>query len=178
MRGCRLALAFSLILVWILSSVAAAGDYWVKFPRPKTVYVTEDISKLPALVAGKDVGGHYGSLGYMLQSLSGLAALSASEGKNDAMLWLNHASNESYNMWLDTVLKVTRARRIDQKDCLALVREFARRGVVKGYIVYRAERSDREMYSKGSESVLGHSDSVNIATSMSPVLGGALVAMS
>lgn len=165
------------VLTFCIRAFAAppAPEFWTKFPHPKRVYVTMDISKLPGLVVGKDVGGHYGSLGYTLQSLSGLAALAAKEGKSDSMVWLNHASNESINMWLATVLKVTNARRIDMPNSLALVREFVKKGVVKGYIVYRADSSKRQMYAKDPEKAPGYDESVNVATSMSPVLRGIIV---
>jgi hypothetical protein len=154
---------------------AEVKPYWIQFPRPQTVFVTPALDKLPPLAPGRDKGGHMGALSFTLHSLSGLAARAVRDKRGDAMVWLDTPGNASYCVWRDEMLSATGARRIDAPDGMALVREFADRGVVKGYILYSPDRSERGYYADAPTTQPDYDHSANAATSLSPILGGVIV---
>jgi hypothetical protein len=164
-----------------IAARAAAGKsaepkpYWIKFPKPRALHITAPLNELPSLAPGRDPGKDSGALGFALESLSGLAAISLQEGTGSDMVWLDMPWNDGYVTWRDDILSATGARRIDAIDGMGLIREFARRGVVKGYIVYKADESSRTLYSADSEKQPAYDASVNVATMMSPILRGVIV---
>lgn len=154
---------------------AAPPDYWPRAPHAKTIFVTGDSNAFPSLSPGKDPGGSGGAIGFAVESLAGLASLSSREGKNDALVWIDLGKNAPYDEWLRTVVRVTKARRVAAPDPMRLIADFARRGIVKGYILFRADRSARDAYSGDAEKVSGYTNSANAATGMASVLRGILV---
>lgn len=160
----------------MLPTMARAGEmpeYWPKFPHPKTLYVTHDMNAFPS-TGGNDPGGAFGSLTFTLQSLAGLAAAGVKDGTCDAMIWLNEPANTSYKQWRDDVLRVTGARRTDAPDGLELIRQFAGQGLVKGYILYRADPSERNRYDAPPEGK-DYNNSANVATSLAASLHAIIV---
>jgi len=168
---------FAVVFTLASQKIPAAdpASYWIKFPHPKTIYVTGDLNKLPKIGGGADPGGMNGCLNFTLHSLSGLAALAVKEGNGDSMIWLDIGNNGSYKLWLDLIFDTTKARRQDAPDPLALIRTFAKKGIVKGYILYRADTSTRELYCSDPETTAGYDASVNVATTMAPQLGAIIV---
>ena len=137
-RACAWLVLACLVPAPGIAATAAAGKsaepkpYWIKFPKPKALHITAPLNELPSLAPGKDPGKDSGALGFALESLSGLAAISLQEGTGSDMVWLDMPWNDSYVTWRDDILSATGARRIDAFDGMALIRKFARRGIVKG----------------------------------------------
>ena len=58
---------------------------------------------------------------------------------------------------------------------MALVKAFADRGIVKGYILYSADKTKRGYYEDPPTTQPEYDHSANVATSLSPILGGIIV---
>ncbi|MHB0998259.1 MAG: hypothetical protein ACYC27_03355 [Armatimonadota bacterium] len=157
------------------ASNAAPAGYWPKVPHAKTIYVTESWGGFKSLAPGVDSGGPFGSLSFTLQSLSGLAALSTIEGRNDSLIWVDTGATGDYAEWLKTVLRTTKSKQINSPDSMKLIQHFVKKGIVKGYILYKADPSKRDAYSGDPEKQAGYTNSVNAATSLSSILRGIIV---
>ncbi len=160
-----------------LFCVASGGEpvqYWPKFPHPKVLYVTCAMDDLPPVGEG-DPGGSFGALNFTLHSLAGLAAHEVAEGTGDILLWLDLPTNRGYSLWRDEVLRITGARRVDRPDPFALIEEFVERGVVKGYILYRADGSERNPYDAPPKDGRNYNNSANVATMLARDLGAVIV---
>ncbi|HQL95494.1 MAG TPA: GxGYxYP family putative glycoside hydrolase, partial [Candidatus Hydrogenedentes bacterium] len=167
-------LAFSLVLAAHAPCRAEEPPvYWPDFPRAAKLAVTADAAGLPKLFP-EDPGGVFGAMVFTLQSLSGLMALEVRERGGDTYLWVDEPGNTSWARWRDETPRLAGMARADVSDPWALVREQADRGVVKGYILYRADASERGMYEappgKGA-----YNASVNVATSLAAELGALIV---
>ena len=174
--------------IWSMATAASPGapnshnenenmrnaEYWVKFPHPARVFVTEDANAFPPLFEG-DQQGMFGSLSFTLQSLAGLAARTVANGTDDAMVWVDMVGNHSMQWWLADVLKHTGAERIDAPDPEALIRQFIDAGHVDGYITYAADQSDRRAYTDVEEEMPGYTASVNVATSIAPFYNALII---
>jgi hypothetical protein len=109
----------------------------------------------------------------LVASVAGLAAASVSERRGDEMVWVA-TGNPDVEAWYAAVTGGARpAAPIVRGDFAPwdLVDRFAKRGIVKGYILYRADRSPGEL----NEHRPGMDLSVNVATSLAGILGGVLV---
>jgi hypothetical protein len=120
------------------------------------------------IVSAKNAGGAYD---FIVQSVAGLAAKAAKEGRGDEMVWVE-TNNVDEKDWLER-LRVREAR-LEMRGALSaweLVDRFVKRGVIKGYILYRSDRS------KGgtNEHRPGMDCSVNVATSLAGILDGIIV---
>lgn len=107
----------------------------------------------------------------LIQSVAGLAAKSVNEGRGDEMVWVA-GGNVDAEDWLARKLK--RHPQLEIRGALdpwTLVDRYAKRGILSGYILYRADTS------KGSlnEHRPGMDCSVNVATSLAGILNGILV---
>lgn len=171
-------LAATALLALSGAPVAAPGDtpgYWPKAGHTRVVYVTGDMHALPSLAPVRDPGGRFGSLAFTLESLAGQTAQAVNEGRGHSLVWLGVGANESYQAWLADVLRVTRARPTEVTDPLALIQAFARRGVIKGYVLYRADPSEREVYGARPERQPGYNNSSNVATTVASLCDGIIV---
>jgi len=107
----------------------------------------------------------------MVQSVAGLAAKSVNEGRGDEMVWVGTDSVDVED-WL--ARKLARDPQLEMRgvfDPWALVERYAKRRIIKGYILYRAD------ISKGAinEHRPGMDCSVNVATSLAGILDGIIV---
>ena len=107
----------------------------------------------------------------LVQSVAGLAAKAVNEGRGDEMVWVA-TGNPDVEAWGDAVL--AQAGGPAPRGIVGpweLVERYARRGIVKGYILYRADRSAGGL----NEHRAGMDLSVNVATSLAGVLDGVAV---
>ncbi|MEI7632895.1 MAG: hypothetical protein WCK47_01285 [bacterium] len=174
-KHASLLLAAVFCLASLQARAADPASYWIKFPHPKNIYVTGDLNKLPKIGSASDPGGMNGYLNFTLHSLTGLAALAVKEGRGDSMIWLNLEDSGSYKLWLGSIFNATKAKRIDAPDSMSLINTFITNGTVKGYILYRADMSERDLYCSDPETTPGYDASVNVATTMAPQLGAIIV---
>jgi hypothetical protein len=106
----------------------------------------------------------------LAQSVAGLAAQAVNEGRGSELVWVD--GGEMYEEWL-------RRRLADQPhiemrgavDIWELISRYQKQGIIKGYILYRADASEGEI----NQHRPGMDCSVNVATSLAGILGGVMV---
>jgi hypothetical protein len=109
----------------------------------------------------------------LAQSVAGLAAKAVNEGRGDEMVWVG-TGNPDVEEWYSAVIgrkdpagPVARG----EFDPWELVDRYASRGIIKGYILYRADRSPGAL----NEHRPGMDLSVNVATTLAGVLDAVVV---
>lgn len=172
----RISAAFVGLFTLAFSSAQSASEtsdtrWWPEQRTPKSLAVMESgvFGKL-AKVHGGDRAAALDSYQMLAMSLSGLAAQAVNEKGFDELLWISPRGNASYAEWLKRLVARTGVSKRPCTDLWGLVREYAGKGVVKGYILYKREpvsRDDR----KGTPG----DESCNAATVMAGLLGGVLV---
>src|SRR5436190_3060972 len=111
------------------------------------------------------------SVEMMIQSMAGLAAKAVNEKRGDEMVWVG-TNNEDEEDWLARLLK--RHPQLQTRgvvDSWTLVERYAKQGIIKGYILYRADTSKGML----NEHRSGIDCSVNVATSLAGILDGIIV---
>ena len=154
-------------VVCLITACAQAGPtedrWWPVQALPKAVARTSIQPASPSSQAG---------LQMMVQSVAGLAAKAVNEGRGDEMAWVDNG-NPDLEDWLSRLFA---ARPVLQRSGLfgpwELVDRYAKNGIIKGYILYRLDRSQGEVNAYRA----GMDCSVNDATSLAGVLGGIIVA--
>lgn len=106
----------------------------------------------------------------MVQSIAGLAAKAVNEGQGDELVWVE-TGNPSLTEWLKRWKAAHPSVVMTNAAPWELVDRFAKRGIIKGYIVYKRDQSKRELNAYSSDMDL----SVNVATSLASVLDGIIV---
>lgn len=111
------------------------------------------------------------ALRMLVQSAAGLAAQSVNEGRGDELVWVA-TTNPDLEGWYARALRRPGAPEPrGELEPWALVERLRKAGVVRGYVLYRADRSEGEVNAHRP----GLDPSVNVATSLCGVLGGVLV---
>jgi hypothetical protein len=108
----------------------------------------------------------------LIQSVAGLAAKAVNEGRGDEMVWVE-SGNQDVEDWFARVLAAHPAlKKSGAFGPWELVERYSRKGIIKGYILYRLDRSQGEInaYRPGMDC------SVNVATSLAGLLDGIIVA--
>jgi hypothetical protein len=109
----------------------------------------------------------------LAQSIAGLAAKSVNERRGDEMVWVG-TGNPDVEAWYAAVVGRKDPAGPEVRGELGpweLVDRYAKRGIIKGYILYRADRSAGAV----NEHRAGMDLSVNVATSLAGVLDGVIV---
>ena len=111
------------------------------------------------------------ALQMMVQSVAGLAARAVNEGRGDELVWVNNGYGD-LEKWYDRLF----ARHPDLATPGAfapwdLVDRYMKQGIVKGYILYRSDKSKGESNADRS----GMNCSVNVATSLAGIFEGIIV---
>jgi hypothetical protein len=152
-----------ILVLWVCSLPVLAQQWktdpvplwWSRFPRPKTVI---PVGKVPSL-----------EMGILLQSLIGLTARESRLGRSREMIWYPIA-HPAYLRWFEAMIQWTGAKVEEPKEVWDLVADYHRRGLVKGYILYRYDRSARTFHQPGR-----YDPSVNVATALCGVYRAVLV---
>jgi len=98
----------------------------------------------------------------MVQSVAGLAAKAVNEGKGDEMVWVNDGDGD-LEKWYASLFTIH--PELEKRGTFKpweLVDRYAKRGIVKGYILYHTDPS-------------GADGSVNVATSLAGLMNGIIV---
>lgn len=106
----------------------------------------------------------------LVESLSGLAAQAVNEGRFDTMVWIE-TSNASYKALFEesvAALGIKEIRRMEIDELASLLR---RRGILRGYVLYRADTPRADAYAAHP----GTDYSANVATVYASLLCGALI---
>lgn len=137
----------------VAAKAPALHRYWPLYPRPKTLVVIRDAPNREA--------------GMVLQTLAGLVAREAARGGSE-MIWYD-LDHPAYQLWRREMLKRTGAKAVTLPLWKAVSRARAR-GVVRGYILFRYDASDRTFHQPGELDA-----SANVATSLCASLGAVAV---
>lgn len=106
-----------------------------------------------------------------MQSVAGLAAKAVNSGRNDELVWIK-TGNADLEEWLSRLLVAhPKVRQSDELDSWELVDRYVKKGIIKGYILYRLDTSRV----KGNAVRRGTDCSVNVATSLAGLLDGIIV---
>jgi hypothetical protein len=108
----------------------------------------------------------------MVQSVAGLAAKAVNDGRGDEFVWVGTDSVDVED-WLIRLQK--RQPQLELRgvfDPWDLVDRYAKRGLIKGYILYRSDTSKGDV----NQHRPGMDCSVNVATSLAGILDGIIVA--
>ncbi len=119
----------------------------------------------------KDLPAPRASCQMMAQSVAGLAAKAVNEGRADEMVWVG-TDNIDIEDWCGRLVK--HQPQLELRGTFALwdlVDRYARKGIIKGYILYRSDPSQREL----NQHRRAMDCSVNVATSLAGLLDGIIV---
>jgi hypothetical protein len=153
--------------LFLLTAVAAPADqtedrWWPIQTAPKVILETGNQNEFPEPRVAFQM---------MVQSAAGLAAKGVNEGKGDDLVWVNNGNvdlNDWYARFRAAHPGIERKASFNPWDLAA---HLAGRGIIKGYILYRADASRGE----NNEYRPGMDCSVNVATSLAGLLGGIIL---
>lgn len=164
------------ILAVLCAAPALAGGpssdawWWPTLKAPRAVVRTIPVNQFEDPPMGDGAGDpSLGPTHMMVESASGLAAAAVDRGEFDAMVWI---TTDNPNQRLAYRLLQQRLKLEDRGEVgpWELIRRLKDAGVVKGYVLYRYERSSRGPHQGG-----GFDASVNAATSVAGLLGAVIV---
>lgn len=147
---------FSLLYLPIFASWEDETFGWPEQKAPQEVIICDLPMALPERM--------------LLESLSGLAAQGVNESRFQEMVWMrgDNPVYESLYRRTRNTLGICREKRMELWELLEYLKD---NGVVKGYVLYRADKSSGRDYSERS----GMDLSSNCATVYASLLGGALI---
>jgi GxGYxYP putative glycoside hydrolase C-terminal domain/GxGYxY sequence motif in domain of unknown function N-terminal len=156
---------FLLVLCFQTAAVLAGPSqdrWWPVQAEPKAVIRTQ---------SGPEPFASRQALEMMLQSVAGLAAKAVNEGHGDEMVWVNNGNVDLEDWYARLRAKHPALRQTGTLSPWDLVERFAKRGIIKGYILYRSDKSQGEnnAYRPAMDC------SVNVATSLAGLLDGIIV---
>src|SRR6266404_4277365 len=139
-----------------------ADRWWPVQALPNGVARTENQQEFPAPLLAVQM---------MVQSVAGLAAKSVNEARGDEMIWVQNG-NIDLEDWHNRMLALH--PEVEKRGTFgpwALVDRYAKRGIIKGYILYRLDKSPggSNAYRPGMDC------SVNVATGLAGLLDGIIV---
>jgi hypothetical protein len=108
----------------------------------------------------------------LVQSAAGLAAKAVQDGRGDEMVWMENGNPDMRDWYERFLLLHTNISVGGSIKAWDLVDRYSKRGIIKGYILYRVDRSPGELNSHRP----GMDCSVNVATSLAGILDGVIVA--
>lgn len=178
-RLCRAVVTVAFCLMGCgLSSVSAAERWWpVQKPAKELIVIDAGIFREIEAGHSDKSPAAVNPYAMLAQSLSGLAAQAVNEGKGDQLVWIAPRGSKSYAEWLSRLLNRTGMKKVKRGDLWKLVAEFQQKGLVKGYVLYRAETKSRDdralpVNEKSGDLV---DESCNVATVVAGLEQGILV---
>jgi hypothetical protein len=156
-------LLFALVF-WSLAIHAAADEnrWWPTQAFPKAIIRTTSQQEFPEPRV---------PLQMMVQSVAGLVAKAVNEGRGDELVWVNNGDGD-LEKWYERLL--ARHPELATPGAFApweLVDRYAKQGIIRGYILYRRDKSQGE----NNTDRPGTDRSVNVATSLAGLLDGIIV---
>lgn len=156
-----------LVLVALLKTVpvfAGEGDnrWWPTQAFPKAVVRTTNQQQFPEPRI---------ALQMMVQSVAGLAAKAVNEGRGDELVWVNNGDGDLEKWYARLIAQHPELARPGAFEPWALVDHYAKQGIIKGYILYRSDKSKGDHNAK----LPGMNYSANVATSLAGLLDGIIV---
>ncbi|MCC6445766.1 MAG: hypothetical protein IT210_20220 [Armatimonadetes bacterium] len=136
------------------ASASPLYRWWPAFPAPKRVIKSVTFHGLPPAEQ------------FVLQALAGLSAQAVKARKSDAMIWITFRGNEPYDAWFRRMTQTVRPKvEPGERDVWELTRWLKNLGMLRGYVLYTPDDSERTIHEKGPMDV-----SANVATSLCGIL--------
>ncbi|HEX4121341.1 MAG TPA: hypothetical protein VH619_12040 [Verrucomicrobiae bacterium] len=107
----------------------------------------------------------------MVQSVAGLAAKAVNEGRGDELVWVNNGDGDLEKWYARLFVQHPDLAAAGTYEPWELVDRYAKRGIIKGYILYRCDKSRGE----NKADRRGMNYSVNVATSLAGLMDGIIV---
>ncbi len=107
----------------------------------------------------------------MVQSVAGLAAKSVNQDQGDELVWVSNGDGDLEKWYTRLLAKHPGLETPGTYEPWGLVDRYTKRGIIKGYILYRSDKSKGE----NNADRPGMNCSVNIATSLAGILDGVIV---
>lgn len=155
------------MLFLLIGSIAVSGwagqgeeRWWPVQGVPKAVVRTQ-----------REVPQPRAAFEMMVQSVAGLAAKAVNEGRADELVWIDNGNVDMEDWYARWLAQHPNVKSSGTFGAWELVDRFAKRGIIKGYILYRLDKSGGEINSYR----LGMDCSVNVATSLAGLLDGIIV---
>ena len=111
------------------------------------------------------------ALQMMVQSVAGLAAKAVNEGRGDEMVWVNNGDGDLEKWYVRLLARHPGLATPGAFGPWDLVDRYMKQGIIKGYILYRSDKSKGE----NNADRPGMNCSVNVATSLAGLLDGIIV---
>ncbi len=146
-------LVMLMIPLWLYGE-AVPHRYYPEIPVPREVIAVPQ--------------AHVVEEGMVLESLAGAAARATMEGRASVLVW-EDLQYGAYPRWLSELTEAHRIR-IRRLNLDEAVVDLADRGIVKGLVVYRHDRSERSLHDRGPMD-----ESANSGTVIAGLRGGILV---
>jgi hypothetical protein len=170
-------LLFTLIVLTLVAATAGAAEStpsWLPAQKPPRSVVRAVDSELDRKLGRRsDVARAQDML---LQSVAGLAAQAVNEGRSDELVWIDVPAKPDYARWYTATVKRLGLREQGPMPVLDLVRRYAERGIIKGYVLYKAnavapglDKAERRKADADAD------ESINVATTLAGLLGGVIV---
>lgn len=158
------------IAIWVMALLIAvrgfAGEvedrWWPVQAMPKAVVRTTNQQDFPEPRV---------ALQMMLQSVAGLAAQAVNEGRGQELVWVNNGEGDLEKWYARLIARCPDLATPGSFAPWDLVDRYAKQGIIKGYILYRGDKSEGD----NGRNRPGMDCSVNIATSLAGVLDGIIV---
>jgi len=166
-------LAGALAGVRAVAADAPGYSWWPVQKAPAAVVKTHfNLFKNVTTPDGKVIPGALGPDHMLAESLAGLAALAVNEGRSDELVWIG-IDNSSYDRWYADTKKRLGFKERGTFTPWELVERYRDTGVYDGYILYTYDKSDSDNPTAPGKDA---DESVNVATSLSGLLKGLLIA--
>jgi hypothetical protein len=155
-----------LLMAWLIAAPVFAGQeddrWWPTQAFPKAVLRTTNQQQFPEPRV---------ALQMMVQSVAGLAARAANQGRGHELVWVDNGGGDLEKWYASLLVQHPDLATPGAFQPWDLADHFAKQGIIKGYILYRSDKSIGENNTDRS----GMDCSVNVATSMASLLDGIIV---
>jgi hypothetical protein len=155
-----------LVMALLIAVPVFAGEeddrWWPTQAFPKAVVRTTNQQQFPEPRV---------ALQMMVQSVAGLAAKAVSKGRGDELIWVNNGDGDLEKWYARLLVQHPDLATPGTYEPWDLVDRYIKRGIIKGYILYRSDKSKGE----NNADRPGMNCSVNIATSLAGLMDGIIV---
>lgn len=155
-----------LLMAWLITvrvfGVQADDRWWPTQALPKAVVRTMNQQEFPEPRV---------ALQMMVQSVAGLAARAVNQGRGHELVWVDNGGGDLEKWYAHLLIQHPDLATSGAFQPWDLVDHFAKQGIIKGYILYRSDKSLGE----NNTDRTGMDCSVNVATSMAGLLDGIIV---
>jgi hypothetical protein len=160
--GCILPLLLAMAHVGAVLAREDEARWWPRQAFPKAVVRTGNQQRFPEPRI---------ALQLMVQSVAGLAAAAVNDGRGTELIWVDNGGGDLERWYARLLATHPELATPAALEPWALVDRFAKRGIIKGYILYRSDKSQGADHADRP----GVDCSVNVATSLAGLLNGIIV---